>query len=132
MDTNENKEEVLEDISEKENNETIEDEIKPDKKIDEEIVIDEGATVKEETSKEDLKTEAEDKTVILSTDELNQDENSDSNEEKNYETVQESIEEKPKKNKAPIIILLVILLIIDVALLVLYIIGFDKVLSFIK
>ena len=39
MDTNENKEEVLEDISEKENNETIEEEIKPDKKIDEEDAL---------------------------------------------------------------------------------------------
>ena len=117
MDTNENKEEVLEDISEKENNETIEEEIKPDKKIDEEIVMDEGTTEKEETNKEDLKTESEDKTVILSTDELNHDENSDSNEEKNYETVQESIEEKPKKNKAPIIILLVILFCVKLFLL---------------
>ena len=48
-----------------------------------------------------------------------------------YETVNESISEK-KKNKTPIIILLSILLLLDLAALVIYIIGIDKVVSFIK
>ncbi len=37
-----------------------------------------------------------------------------------------------KKNKAPLIILLSILLILDIMALVVYIIGIDKVISFIK
>ncbi len=49
------------------------------------------------------------------------------------ETKQEEQEAvKPKKRKAPIIVLLSILLVLDVAALVIYIIGIDKVLSFIK
>ena len=44
----------------------------------------------------------------------------------------EVISEVKKKKKAPLIVLLVILLILDIAALVIYIIGIDKVLSFIK
>ena len=49
----------------------------------------------------------------------------------NYETVNESLNEK-KKSKAPLIILLSILLFIDIVALIIYIIGVDKIISFIK
>ena len=39
---------------------------------------------------------------------------------------------KEKKNKVPLIILLVVLLILDIIALVIYIIGIEKVISFIK
>lgn len=39
---------------------------------------------------------------------------------------------EPKKNKAPLIVLLSILLVLDIAALVIYIIGIEKVISFIK
>lgn len=48
-----------------------------------------------------------------------------------YETVNESLNEK-KKSKAPLIILLSILLFIDIVALIIYIIGVDKIISFIK
>ena len=49
----------------------------------------------------------------------------------NYETVNESLNEK-KRSKAPLIILLSILLFIDIVALIIYIIGVDKIISFIK
>ncbi len=52
------------------------------------------------------------------------------NEEK--QIVEENVEETPKKNKTPLIVLLSILLVLDIAALVIYMIGIDKVISFIK
>ena len=44
----------------------------------------------------------------------------------------EEVAEVAKKSKTPLIVLLSILLVLDVAALVIYLIGFDKVFSFIK
>lgn len=140
MDTNDNKEELIEELSDVEANEPVVDnvasEITPDKKIEDEIktdVIQEPINVVEDNPKV-LEENAE--TVVLEDEKSEQDEainpSLEQKEEKDYETVEQSLEEKPKKSKISLIVLLSILLVIDVAALVIYIIGIDKVLGFIK
>ncbi len=97
--------------------------------------------VDESTVDESNKTNEEnDKTAVIEDiveEPLNrQESNDDSNKisddkEKQYEMVDQSLNQK-KKSKAPIIVLLSIFLIIDIAALVIYIIGVDKVIEFIK
>ncbi len=141
MDTN-NNEELIEELTDSETSKTEEDgvskEIVPDKKIEDEIGVDviqkpinaeenisnsivenpDEVTVKDENS---IQTESSD----LS---LNK-ENKDGDKIENNE---ESSIEKQKKSKVPLIIFLSILLIIDIAALVIYLIGIEKVLVFIK
>jgi len=69
-----------------------------------------------------------------------EEEKNENDEEKVAKTSEESlnneqekqVEELPKKNKTPLIILLSVLLVLDIAALVIYIIGIEKVISFIK
>lgn len=102
MDTN-NKEEIIEELDDVETSTPLQDdEIMSDKKIEEEIKVD--------IIQDAISTIPEDSPAI---------------EENNGEG-------KSKKSKTPLLVLLFILLIIDVAALVVYIIGIDKVLGFIK
>lgn len=113
---------------------SVADEIKPDKNIKEVIEQATNNEVQEKTSEpvvkepapinkvEEVKEEPDPLTVIEDV----------SDETKVEETTEDKKADVPKKKKAPLIILLSILLIIDVAALVIYIIGIDKILSFIK
>ena len=89
--------------------------------------------VDESTVDESNKTNEEnDKTAVIEDiveEPLDKQESNDK--EKQYEMVDQSLNQK-KKSKAPIIVLLSIFLIIDIAALVIYIIGVDKVIEFIK
>lgn len=53
-------------------------------------------------------------------------------EKKDEEETNEEVKELPSKSKAPAIVMLSILLVLDIAALVIYMIGLDKVISFIK
>lgn len=53
-------------------------------------------------------------------------------EEAQVQEEQQEIVVEPKKSKVPLLVFLIILLILDIAALVIYIIGIDKVLGFIK
>ncbi len=113
---------------------SVADEIKPDKNIKEVIEQATNNEVQEKTSEpvvkepapinkvEEVKEEPDPLTVIEDV----------SDETKVEETTEDKKAAVPKKKKAPLIILLSILLIIDVAALAIYIIGIDKILSFIK
>lgn len=125
MDT---KDETLEAVSAAE-------EIKPDKNIKD--VIEQKTSVVEETKSEPViqasssnpnKKEGEQTVDSLTEIEDVSDDKDDTSKESNKEEAVVT----PKKRKAPLIILLSILLVIDVAALVIYIIGVDKILSFIK
>lgn len=122
MDT---KEEVLEEINDVEE---INEEITPDKKIEEVVVP------TEEPAEMSISNDAVVNEPVV---QINEDDNNIS------EIVKETSEDKPlnnqekevvkeKKSKAPLIVILSILLALDIAALVIYIIGIDKVLGFIK
>ena len=92
-----------------------------------EEIVDESAV--DESNKTN---EENDKTAVIEDiveEPLDKQESNDK--EKQYEMVDQSLNQK-KKSKAPIIVLLSIFLIIDIAALVIYIIGVDKVIEFIK
>lgn len=139
MDTNEIKEEeVLEELSEVENSDALSPEIIPDKKIEDAIISNpsslEDVTVNDN---DEIKESAEVQTseIINENNEEKIDEikdNESNEEQKDYETVEQDLNEKPKKNNVPLIIFLSVLLVIDIVALVIYIIGIEKVLSFIK
>ena len=104
MDTN-NKDEMIEELEE---------------------IVDESTVDESNKTIEDIVEEP------LNRQESNDDSNKISDDkEKQYEMVDQSLNQK-KKSKAPIIVLLSIFLIIDIAALVIYIIGVDKVIEFIK
>lgn len=156
MDANENKEEVIEELSDFEviqpSNETpIKDDITPDKKIDD--VINSSNSDNAVSSENDDNVDLNEPVVLEpSNANINEDQTGTSNENQSVvlennnseekttedgektesETVEQSIDETKKKSKMPLIILLSILLVIDIAALVIYIIGIDKVLGFIK
>ena len=141
MDTN-NNEELIEELTDSETSKTEEDgvskEIVPDKKIEDEIGVDviqkpinaeenisnslvenpDEVTVKDEKS---IQTESSDLSLNIENKDVDKIENNE-----------ESSIEKQKKSKVPLIIFLSILLIIDIAALVIYLIGIEKVLVFIK
>lgn len=130
MDTN-NKEEMIEELDDVETSAPLQnDEIMPDKKIEDEIKVDiiqdEILAAPEDSS---VMEENDAKEKSIQTDnQVNEEEVAETKEEKEKQDVQE----KSKKSKAPLLVLLFILLIIDVVALVIYIIGIDKVLGFIK
>ncbi len=114
---------VMEDLSTdiKEDKETKLEEVKPDIPVVEPVI-------EEVVSPSENKVE---EMTINKTDEENisvEPETIDSNDE-NQEVV---TEELPKKNKIPLIVLLSVLLVLDIAALVIYMIGIEKVISFIK
>lgn len=138
MDTNEIKEEVLEELSEVENSDALSPKITPDKKIEdaiisqpsslEDVTVNDNDEIKENTevqASEIINENNEEKIDVIKDNESN-------DEQKDYETVEQNLNEKPKKNNVPLIIFLSVLLVIDIAALVIYIIGIEKVLSFIK
>ena len=99
-----------------------------------------------EEGKEKLKDESKTEALIidpiindtLSNDDNNEtllvEENNDNSSDEN-ETEEKNVQEtydSPKKSKAPLIVLLSILLVLDISALVIYIIGVEKVISFIK
>lgn len=129
MDT---KEEMIEEIDEmedlsadsKENVETRTEEVKPDVSVVEPViedaalepVLDNNADIKDEQ----VKDESQDKQEEIAL------------EQKEETSPKKEVEKTPKKNKAPLIVLLSILLFLDIAALVIYMIGIEKVISFIK
>ena len=129
MDT---KEEIIEEIEDIE--EVPAPEEKPVTNKIEDVVMEDVLPV-DETPKENEETNNEnnqDKTEV-ETEEVKDNTSEESKEEtpeENNDT--DSTEPEKKKNKAPLIILLSILLVLDIAALVIYIIGIDKVFSFIK
>ncbi len=138
MDTNEIKEEVLEELSEVENSDALSPEITPDKKIEdaiisqpsslEDVTVNDNDEIKENVevqTSEIINENNEEKIDVIKDNESNE-------EQKGYETVEQNLNEKPKKNNVPLIIFLSVLLVIDIAALVIYLIGIEKVLSFIK
>ncbi len=84
------------------------------------------AEAKEETMSEN-ESEDENNNSEEVSDSKTLEENNDLDKEKD-----ETAEELPKKSKVPAIVILSILLILDIAALVIYIIGIEKVISFIK
>lgn len=141
MDTNENKEEVIEELNDIEvtqpSDETlIKDDITSDKKIDdviltennESINLNESVVLEASNANTD---EHENQSVVLENN-IGEEKTTENVEKPESETVEPSMVEIKKKSKMPLIILLSILLVIDVAALVIYIIGIDKVLGFIK
>lgn len=129
MDT---KEEMIEEIEEmedlstdsKENVETRTEEVKPDVSVVEPVI-------------EDAALEPVLNDNVNTTDEQLADKKQDKKEEiapeqKEEIPQEEQLKETQKKNKAPLIVLLSILLVLDIAALVIYIIGIEKVISFIK
>lgn len=129
MDT---KEEMIEEIEEmedlstdsKENVETRTEEVKPDVSVVEPVI-------------EDAALEPVLNDNVNTTDEQLADKKQDKKEEivpeqKEEIPQEEQVKEPQKKNKAPLIVLLSILLVLDIAALVIYIIGIEKVISFIK
>lgn len=94
--------------------------IMPDKKITDDMPI--------EDVKENLKEEVKEETTIVENKE-EQLENIDVIEDSN--TTSDETEEKSGK-KGLLLAILIILLVLDIAALVIYLIGIDKVLSFIK
>lgn len=117
-----NKEEVLEEIS------SVETE-----SAKEEGVIAPDKVIKEDASDTSLQTNDNKKTDKVNSNSIKEKkEEIERIDDDLSETVTEEDNEEPPKKKAPIIILLSIFLLIDIAALVIYIIGIDKVLSFIK
>lgn len=120
--TNLEQEEVIEELNVntdiKEEDNKITDSIEENEiKNDIPVVLDDENASDNITVSDDVNTESNVDTSLDST--------------SSYETVNESLNEK-KMNKTPIIILLSILLLLDILALIIYIIGVDKVISFIK
>ena len=112
MDTIENKEneEVLEEIEE----------IPTEEVKDDNIVVEQDLTLEDNESKDNQEEV------------LNVDGEENVSEAKEDAPQEETTEYEYHKNKVPIIIILSILLVLDIAALVIYLIGIDKVVSFIK
>lgn len=114
---------VMEDLSTdiKEDKETKLEEVKPDIPVVEPVI-------EEVTSPSENKVE---EMTINKTDEENMSIEPETTDSKD-ENKEVAPEELPKKNKTPLIVLLSVLLVLDIAALVIYIIGIEKVISFIK
>ncbi len=139
MNTNNNEEMIEEltdtDLSEPVSSNSIGDEIKPDKMINENNNDEVLGSPNKKSEENTVVLESGAKINGIEENKPEKEDNSPSNESEQevvYETSDKSLAEEEKKSKAPLIVFLVILLIIDVAALVIYIIGIDKVLSFIK
>ena len=136
MDT---KEEIIEEIDEMEDlsNDSNPDEIKSEEPLANKTQV-EVSVVEPAIEEEILPDESNNENPVVENETAEEkdgnDETNDSEESEeslNNEQEQQA-EELPKKNKAPIIVLLSILLVIDIAALVIYMIGIEKVISFIK
>ncbi len=114
---------VMEDLSTdiKEDKETKLEEVKPDIPVVE-PVIEEVVSPSENKVEEMTINKSDEENVSVEPEII------DSNDE-NQDVV---TEEMPKKNKTPLIVLLSVLLVLDIAALVIYMIGIEKVISFIK
>ncbi len=114
---------VMEDLSTdiKEDKETKLEEVKPDIPVVEPVI--EEVVSPSENKVEEMSVNKPDEENISVEPEI-----IDSNDE-NQDVV---TEEMPKKNKTPLIVLLSVLLVLDIAALVIYMIGIEKVISFIK
>ena len=141
MDTNENKEEVIEELNDIEviqpaDETLIKDDITADKKIDDVILTekDENINLNESVVLEasNVNTDEQENQSVVLENNIGEEKTTENVEKPESETVEPSMVEIKKKSKMPLIILLSILLVIDVAALVIYIIGIDKVLGFIK
>ncbi len=96
------------------------------------VIIEQNITVADETkSKEIPPIEEVEESNKLEETEIDVNE---PNEEKQLdeEKTNEEVNQLPSKSKTPAIVILSILLILDIAALVIYMIGLDKVISFIK
>ena len=113
---------VMEDLSTdiKEDKETKLEEVKPDIPVVE-PVIEEVVSPSENKVEEMTINKSDEENVSVEPEII------DSNDE-NQDVV---TEEMPKKNKTPLIVLLSVLLVLDIAALVIYMIGIEKVISFI-
>ena len=95
------------------------DDIKEDETInDVEVINDDTSLGDTDNNEEKIKEEKDSEEKI---EEINDSSENDSN-----------VDIAPKKKKLPIIILLSIFLVLDISVLVIYLIGIDKVFSFIK
>lgn len=114
---------VMEDLSTdiKEDKETKLEEVKPDIPVVE-PVIEEVVSPSENKLEEMTINKPDEENISVEPEKI------DSNDE-NQDVV---TEEMPKKNKTPLIVLLSVLLVLDIAALVIYMIGIEKVISFIK
>lgn len=123
MDTNVDMIEEIEDIETPEEQEKID---------TSDVVINQDISVAEETKSEGIPVieEVEEKNNL----ENNEMDVNEPNEEKQIaeEEPKEEANELPSKSKAPAIVILSVLLVLDIAALVIYMIGIDKVISFIK
>lgn len=105
----------------------------PEEQIDNsDVVINQDISVAEETKSEEIPVieEVEEKNNL----ENNEIDVNEPNEEKQNaeEEPKEETNELPSKSKAPAIVILSVLLVLDIAALVIYMIGIDKVISFVK
>lgn len=104
MDTNiETNEEIIEDINEVES--------AKEESLDDTVVLEDISKIDDSEFKEEVSSDSEEITD---------------------EAVEEYIKKDKKKKKTLLIIILSILLVLDIAALVIYIIGIDKVIGFIK
>lgn len=104
MDTNiETKEEMIEDINEVES--------AKEESLDDTVVLEDISKIDDSEFKEEVSSDSEEITD---------------------EAVEEYIKKDKKKKKTLLIVILSILLVLDIAALVIYLIGIDKVLGFIK
>lgn len=113
---------VMEDLSTdlKEDKETKTEEVKPDIPVVE-PVIEEVVSTDENKVEEVTANKSDEENISVEPKTTESDENKEI-----------ITEELPKKNKTPLIVLLSILLVLDIAALVIYMIGIEKVISFIK
>lgn len=141
MDTNENKEEVIEELNDIEvtqpSDETlIKDDITSDKKIDDVILTENNESINLNESvvleASNVNTDEHENQSVVLENNIGEEKTTKEGEKTESEAVEQSMDETKKKSKMPLIILLSILLVIDIAALVIYIIGIDKVLGFIK
>lgn len=141
MDTNENKEEVIEELNDIEvtqpaDETLIKDDITADKKIDDVILTENNESINLNESvvleASNVNTDEHENQSVVLENNIGEEKTTENVEKPESETVEPSMVEIKKKSKMPLIILLSILLVIDVAALVIYIIGIDKVLGFIK
>ena len=102
-------------------------EVKNNSAADSDFILNDVETNEKEDLKED--TQANDQKTEVKEEEKNKEESVKIENENNN---QEEITKMPKSKKVPLLILLFVLLILDIAALVIYIIGIDKVFSFIK
>ncbi len=119
------KEEIVEEIEDLSTESEKQKEMPNEDSKTEALVID--PIIKDEVVPEEVSKSLDDKEDLK--EENKPDENNQNSIDENKEV---DLQDLPKKSKAPILVLLSILLALDIAALVIYIIGVEKVISFIK